>query len=119
MKLVCFNAERLGAINAEGRIVDLTALAQPLPGHTLQQVVEKVMLGWAEFKPAFEHALATQKGLEPDSVALMPPVVVASVHVALLAALKLSKPALSVVSPRTNGVAGFTRLSAPSTCNWS
>ena len=74
MKLVCFNTERLGGMNADGRIVDLTALAQPLPGHTIQQVIEKVMLGWADFKPVFEHALATQRGLDPDEVALMPPV---------------------------------------------
>jgi len=74
VKLVCFNAERLGGINADGRIVDLTALAQPLPGHTLQQMIEKVMLGWADIKPVFEQELGSQRRLEPDEVTLMPPV---------------------------------------------
>lgn len=74
MKLVCFNRERLGAINGNGLVVDVTDLIHPLPGHSLQQIIEIAMTGWDRFKPEFEKAISARPGLDPLEVRLMPPV---------------------------------------------
>ena len=74
MKLVCFNDTRLGVVSHDEQVVDVTDLAEPLPGHNLQQIVEKVLSHWAELQPKFEVALNSRSRVSLASVALMAPV---------------------------------------------
>ena len=74
MKLACFNNTHLGIVSDDEQIIDVTDLAEPLPGHNLQQIVEKVLLNWSQFQPTFEAALKDRAGVPIDSVSLMSPI---------------------------------------------
>ena len=74
MKLACFNDTHLGVVTADERIIDVTDLAEPLPGHTLQQIVEKVLSSWGQMQPIFEAALKNRVGVPIQTVALLSPI---------------------------------------------
>jgi 2-keto-4-pentenoate hydratase/2-oxohepta-3-ene-1,7-dioic acid hydratase in catechol pathway len=74
MKLACFNNTHLGLVDNDDQIVDVTDLAEPLAGHNLQQIVEKVLGHWPSIRPKFEAALKLRKGVPIHTVSLMAPV---------------------------------------------
>lgn len=74
MKLACFNHTRLGIVSNDDQIIDVTDIAEPLPGHTLQQIVEIVLSTWPEKQPKFEEALKRRAGVALHTVALLSPI---------------------------------------------
>ncbi|MEI6838085.1 MAG: hypothetical protein WCK56_09845, partial [Alcaligenaceae bacterium] len=74
MKLACFNHTHLGVVSDDEKIIDVTDLAEPLAGHNLQQIVEKVLSNWTLMQPKFEAALKSRPGVPINTVSLLSPI---------------------------------------------
>ena len=73
MKLVLFNEFSLGVIK-DGRVVDAMAAMDGQKFRRPQDMIEDVIIGWDEFRPKIEAAIAGKDGVPIESVRFRAPV---------------------------------------------
>ena len=73
MKLVLFDDFKLGVIQGE-RVVDAMDALEGREFRRPQDMMEEIIVGWEEFKPKIEAAVAGKSGTPLDQVRLRPPV---------------------------------------------
>ena len=73
MKLALYDDFRLGVIQGD-RIVDAMSAVEGMSFRRPQDLIEEVIIQWAEMRPRIEAAVAGQDGVALGSVRLRPPV---------------------------------------------
>ncbi len=74
MKLLRFNDDRIGVLNGEGRVVDVTEAVPAYREKGPQQAIEEVIASWDGYRREFQRLAASQRGVPLSDVRLRAPV---------------------------------------------
>ncbi len=72
MKLLFFDDFKFGVVKGDA-VVDCSAVVQGIPHVEPHDIMKGVIVGWAEFKPKLEAAVAAGAGVPLSSVRIRPP----------------------------------------------
>src|SRR5437763_16701778 len=73
MKLLFFDDFRLGALNAQSQVVDITDAVRDIPHQDPQDLIVGLIGRFAEYHGRLEETVASGHGRSVDSVRLRPP----------------------------------------------
>lgn len=74
MKILCFNDDRIGVVQGENKVVDVSETISHRVEKGAENVIEEIIENFDSYRGKFEQIVQGKEGVSLDSVKLLPPI---------------------------------------------